>query len=155
MRNITMYCDGACRGNGSENALGGYGIVLLDFDNKKTKELKFACRGVTNNIMELSAVIEGLKILKEVSNVEIYSDSKYVTDSFNQKWIYNWKKNGWRKSDKSLVKNRELWEQLWDLVQIHKCKFNWVKGHSTSVYNERCDKLANIAMDELEINEQV
>lgn len=144
-----MYCDGACRGNGQQNALGGYGIVLLDYNNKRKKEIKYACRGVTNNIMELTSVIEGLKILKNPCSVEIFSDSKYVVSAFNENWITNWQRNGWRTSSKQPVKNKELWEELWSLTQIHNCQFNWVKGHNNNQWNERCDKLANIAMDEL------
>lgn len=149
MKTIYLYVDGACRGNGKENALGGYGIVLIDFDTKKKKEIKYACRGVTNNIMELRSVIDGLKILNKPLKVKIFSDSKYVVDAFNQKWIFNWRRNGWKNASKNPVKNKELWEELWELTQKHECEFNWVKGHSTDVYNNRCDELANNAMDEL------
>jgi ribonuclease HI len=154
MKKITIYTDGACRGNGKENALGGYGIVLIDYENKKKKEVKYARRGVTNNIMELSSVIEALKVLKEPCKVQIYSDSKYVVDAFNQKWIIGWRRNNWKKSDKSPVKNQELWQELWHLTQKHDCTFNWVKGHNDNKWNERCDELANIAMDELLASEK-
>jgi ribonuclease HI len=154
MKKITIYTDGACRGNGKENALGGYGIVLIDYENKKKKEVKYARRGVTNNIMELGSVIEALKILKEPCEVQIYSDSKYVVDAFNQKWIFGWRRNNWKKSDKSPVKNQELWQELWHLTQKHDCTFNWVKGHNDNKWNERCDELANIAMDELLASEK-
>lgn len=149
MNNYVMYCDGACRGNGKANALGGYGIVILNFDIKKKKELNFACRGVTNNIMELRAVIEGLKFLKEPSKVKIVTDSQYVVNAFNEKWIINWKNNNWRTKAKTPVKNKELWEELWELTRKHECEFNWVKGHGVDALNDRADKLANIAMDEL------
>lgn len=147
MKNILIYADGACRGNGTENALGAYGIVLLDVENKKKKELSFACRGVTNNIMELRSVIEGLKYLKEPTNVKIYSDSAYVVNAFNQKWVINWQRNGWKTANKDPVKNRGLWEELWALTQTHKCEFIKVKGHSDNEFNNRCDKLANEVMD--------
>jgi ribonuclease HI len=153
LKKITIYTDGACRGNGKENALGGYGIVLIDYENKKKKEIKHARRGVTNNIMELGSVIAALKVLKEPCELEIYSDSKYVTDAFNQKWIFGWRKRNWKKSDGSPVKNLELWQELWELTLKHDCTFNWVKGHNDNKWNERCDQLANIAMDELLLSE--
>lgn len=149
MNCIHLYADGACRGNGKENAIGGYGFVLLDYENKKKKEYKFACIGTTNNIMELSGVIEGLNVLKTKSRVKIFTDSKYVVDGFNKGWIYNWQKNGWKTASKKPVKNRELWEKLLELTKKHNCEFNWVKGHNDNKWNERCDELANIAMDDI------
>lgn len=147
MKHVDIYTDGACRGNGKENTIGGYGIVLLYNDNKK--EIKKALKDTTNNIMELSAVIEALKFLKEPCNVSIYSDSAYVVNAINQKWIENWQKNGWKTANKELVKNRELWEQLIELRNYHKTTFFKVKGHSNDLLNNRCDELANEAMDEL------
>lgn len=148
MDDIVLYADGAARGNGNKDALCGYGTVLLDFKNKRKKEMKYACIGATNNIMEIKAVIVGLKALKKSCNVDIYTDSQYVVNTFNKGWIYNWKSRGWIKGDGNPVKNKELWIELLTLVEYHNCTFNWVKGHSTNKWNNYCDQLANEAMDE-------
>lgn len=147
MKMVTIYTDGACRGNGKENTIGGFGIVLMYNDTKK--EIKRGFRDTTNNIMELSAVIEALYMLKEPCEVKLYSDSAYVINAINQNWIKNWQKNGWKTASKEPVKNRELWEKLIELVNIHKVEFIKVKGHSDNEFNNRCDKLANEAMDEM------
>lgn len=147
MKKITIYTDGACRGNGKENTIGGFGIVLMYNDIKK--EIKKGYRNTTNNIMELSAVIEALSMLKEPCEVKLYSDSAYVINAINQNWIKNWQKNGWKTASKEPVKNRELWEKLIDLTNTHKVEFIKVKGHSDNEFNNRCDKLANEAMDEI------
>lgn len=147
MKNVTIYTDGACRGNGQENTIGAFGIVFMY--NDVQKEIKQAFRNTTNNIMELSAVIQALSMLKEPCSVKLYSDSAYVVNAINQKWINNWQKNGWKNSNKEPVKNKELWEKLIELIKYHKVEFIKVKGHSDNQYNNRCDKLANEAMDEL------
>ncbi|MCM0646977.1 ribonuclease HI [Clostridium swellfunianum] len=147
MKNVEIYTDGACRGNGKENTIGAFGIVFIY--NGIEKEVKQAFRNTTNNIMELSAVIQALSMLKEPCNVKLYSDSAYVINAINQKWIDNWQRNGWKSSTKEPVKNRELWEKLINLIKYHKVEFIKVKGHSDNPYNNRCDKLANDAMDEL------
>ncbi len=147
MKQIEIYTDGACRGNGKENTLGAYGIVFLYKD--VVKEVKKAFRDTTNNIMELTAVIHALSTLKEPCEVKVYSDSAYVVNAINQKWLENWQKNGWKNSSKEPVKNRELWEKLLELLKIHKVDFIKVKGHADNKYNNRCDELANEAMDEL------
>ena len=99
--------------------------------------------------MELTAVIEALKLLKVECEVELYSDSAYVVNAFEQGWIYNWRKNNWKTSGKDDVKNRELWQELYDLTQKHKVKFIKVKGHSDNEFNNRCDFLATNAIKEL------
>lgn len=147
MKKVIIYTDGACRGNGKENTIGGYGIVMMYNEHKK--EIKRAVRNTTNNIMELTAVIEALLLLKEPCEAEVYSDSAYVVNAINNKWIESWLKNGWKTSSKDPVKNKELWEKLIELLDYHKVKFIKVKGHSDNEYNNRCDKLANEAMDEL------
>lgn len=147
MKKIQIYTDGACRGNGSTNNIGGYGIVFIYNDN--IKEVKQAFTTTTNNIMELTAVIQALSMLKEPCEVEIHSDSAYVVNAINQSWIENWQKNGWKNSQKQEVKNKELWQKLITLLVYHKVKFIKVKGHSNNKWNNRCDELANIAMDEL------
>lgn len=147
MKKVILYTDGACRGNGKESTIGGYGIVLIYRDVRK--EIKKAFKNTTNNIMELSAVVEGLSLLKEPCDVEVYSDSAYVVNAINNKWIDSWLKNGWKTANKTPVKNKELWQQLIELLKKHKVKFIKVKGHSDNELNNRCDELANEAMDEL------
>lgn len=147
MKSVKIYTDGACRGNGQENTIGAYGIIFIYNDIQK--EIKKAFRDTTNNIMELSAVVEALSMLKEPCSVEVFSDSAYVVNAINQKWLQNWQKNGWKTSNKEPVKNRELWEKLIELLNMHQVKFNKVKGHSDNPLNNRCDELANQAMDEL------
>lgn len=126
---------------------GGWGAVLIYGDVKK--EISGAKENTTNNIMEMTAVIEALKLLKEECEVEVYSDSAYVVNSFNQGWIYNWQKNNWKTASKDPVKNKELWEELYSLTKKHKVTFNKVKGHSTDELNNRCDYLATSAIKEL------
>ena len=152
MDSILLYCDGACRGNNQKDKslrIGGYGIILIDQQRKKKKEIKYAVRSTTNNEMELTAVIKGLEELKKCCKVDIITDSKYVVRAINEKWLFGWKNKNWKKSDGKTVANKELWQQLYELLQKHDCKFIWVKGHNDNEWNERCDKLANIAMDEL------
>lgn len=122
----------------------GWGAILMHEDSKK--EISGGNKETTNNIMEITAVIEGLKLLKYPCEVEVYSDSAYVVNAFNQDWIANWKKNGWKNSKKEDVKNRELWEELEELTKIHKVTFIKVKGHSDNEYNNRCDELARNAI---------
>lgn len=137
LKEVKLYTDGACSGNPGP---GGYGAILIY--NGVEKEISGAEKETTNNKMEIMAVLEGLKMLKEPCSVTIYSDSAYVVNSINQGWIYGWKKNNWRKKDKSVVKNIELWEEMLRLMSIHKVKFIKVKGHSDNEYNNRCDTLA-------------
>ena len=126
---------------------GGWGAILIYGENKK--EISGAKNNTTNNIMEMTAVIEALKLLKEECDVEVYSDSAYVVNGFNQGWIYNWQKNNWKTASKDPVKNKELWEELYSLTKKHKVKFNKVKGHSTNELNNRCDYLATSAIKNL------
>lgn len=141
MDNIILYTDGACSGNPGP---GGWGAVLIF--NGIEKELSGANPNTTNNVMEITAVIEGLKALKRPCNVNIYSDSAYVVNCFEKNWINNWIKNNWVNSKKEPVKNKELWLELYDLTKIHKVTFNKVKGHSNVKYNNRCDELARNAI---------
>lgn len=137
MKNIEIYTDGACSGNPGK---GGWGAVLV---YKKTeKEICGGSAETTNNRMELTAVIEALKCLKEPCEVTLTTDSKYVCDAVNKGWVYNWKNNNWKKADKKPALNTDLWEELLKQLEIHKVKFVWVKGHNGHPYNERCDKLA-------------
>ena len=125
-------------------AHGGWGTILMCDDVKK--EMSGGKGDTTNNVMEITAVIEGLKLLKYPCEVEVYSDSAYVVNAFNQKWIDGWKKNGWKNSSKDEVKNRELWEELDKLTSIHNVKFIKVKGHADNEFNNRCDELARNAI---------
>ena len=144
MKKVKIYTDGACSGNPGP---GGWGAVLLYDDVKK--EISGATKNTTNNIMEITAVLEALKLLKYECEVEIYSDSAYVVNAFNQGWIYNWQKNNWKTASKEPVKNRELWEELYKLSKMHHAKFIKVKGHSTNELNNRCDYLATSAIKKL------
>lgn len=146
MKEVIIYTDGACRGNGKETSIGAFGIVLIY--NNKRKEVKQAFLNTTNNIMELTAVIQALSMLKEPCIVSIHSDSAYVINAVNQKWIGNWVRNGWKTANKEPVKNKELWVELLKLINFHKIDFVKVKGHSDNELNNRCDELANEAMDE-------
>ena len=141
MEKITIYTDGACSGNPGP---GGWGCILMYNGNKK--ELSGGSKETTNNIMEITATIEALKALKFPCEVDLYSDSAYVVNCFNQGWIYNWIKKGWKTADGSPVKNKELWQALYQFTQIHKIEFIKVKGHSDNDYNNRCDELARTAI---------
>ena len=144
MEKVVIYTDGACSGNPGP---GGWGTILMYKENKK--EISGGKANTTNNVMEITAVIEGLKLLKYPCEVEIYSDSAYVVNTFKQGWIYNWIKNNWKTSGKEPVKNQELWQELYDLTKIHKVKFNKVKGHSDNEFNNRCDELARNAIKKI------
>lgn len=137
MKEVKIYTDGACSGNPGP---GGWGAVLVY--NNIEKELSGSEAETTNNRMELTAVLESLKALKEPCKVILTTDSKYVCDAINQKWVYSWQKNNWKKSDKKPALNIDLWKKLLELLDIHNVEFIWVKGHNGHKYNERCDNLA-------------
>ena len=123
---------------------GGWGAVLLYKNNRK--EISGGQKDTTNNIMELTAVIEALKLVKRTCKIKIYSDSAYVVNAFLQGWIYNWMKKGWKTADGSPVKNKELWVELFEFTKIHEIQFNKVKGHADNELNNRCDELARNAI---------
>ncbi len=137
MKKVDIYTDGACSGNPGP---GGWGAVLIY--NGVKKELSGGEKETTNNRMELTAVIEALKKLKEPCEVTLTTDSKYVCEAINQGWVYSWKKRGWKKADKKPALNVDLWEELLPLLKTHKVEFVWVKGHAGHEFNERCDELA-------------
>lgn len=139
MKKVEIFTDGACSGNPGP---GGWGAVLRY--NETEKEISGGAADTTNNKMELTAVIEALKLLKEPCEVVLTTDSKYVCDSILKGWVYSWQKNGWRKADKKPALNIDLWEELLPLLEKHKVEFRWVKGHAGHPENERCDKLAVI-----------
>jgi len=140
MSRVTIYTDGACSGNPGP---GGWGALLIFADNEK--ELSGGDSETTNNRMELTAAIEGLKALNRRCQVDLYTDSTYVKDGIT-KWIHNWKRNGWRNASKKPVKNADLWQALDDLVQTQDVTWHWVKGHAGEPGNERADQLANKGM---------
>lgn len=145
---VKLYTDGAARGN--PDGPGGYGAVLQYTDNQGKifeKELSAGYVRTTNNRMELMAAIAGLEALNRPCMVELYSDSKYLTDAFNQGWIDNWVKNNWNRGKSGPVKNIDLWKRLLEAKTPHQIKFIWVKGHAGHPENERCDKLATTAAD--------
>lgn len=144
---VTVYTDGASRGNPGP---GGYGAVLLYTDpsgQQHTKEFSQGYKSTTNNRMELLGVIVALEALKRPCQVELYSDSKYVVDAFNQKWVSGWIRKGWKTASKEPVKNVDLWKRLLAAMEDHEVSFKWVKGHAGHPLNERCDQLATEAAD--------
>ena len=133
MQKVIIYTDGACSGNPGP---GGWAAVLMAGELKK--EISGGDKSTTNNIMELTAIIQGLKALKQ--------DSSYCVNAFNQGWIFNWMKKGWKTASGEAVKNKELWQELYSLTKKHKVTFNKVKGHSDVELNNRCDELARNAI---------
>ena len=139
LNHVVIYTDGACLGNPGP---GGYGVVMLHGKNRR--EFSRGFRLTTNNRMEILACIVGLRELKEPSAVTLYSDSQYVINSMSKGWARRWKKNNWKRGDED-VRNPDLWQQMLDLCDKHKVKFNWVRGHAGNKENERCDQLAREA----------
>lgn len=137
MKKIKIYTDGACSGNPGP---GGYGVILKYGDQEK--ELSQGFKRTTNNRMELRAVIEGLKLLREKCDITIFTDSKYIVDAINNNWAQRWRENRWMRNKKEKALNPDLWESLLDLLSNHDYKFVWIKGHDGHSENERCDKLA-------------
>ncbi len=137
MKQVTVYTDGACSGNPGP---GGWGALLRYGAHEK--EISGGAASTTNNRMELTAVIEALRLLKEPCLVELWSDSKYVIDALEKGWARSWQKRGWVKGDKKPALNPDLWEELLALTDRHTVRCHWVKGHADDPYNERCDRLA-------------
>lgn len=144
MQKVTIYTDGACSGNPGP---GGWAAVLIYGEHKK--EISGGCKETTNNIMELTAILESLRALKAECEVELFSDSAYSVNAFNQGWIYNWIKKGWKTADGKEVKNKEIWQEIYSLTKKHKVNFNKVKGHSNVELNNRCDELARAEIEKL------
>ena len=144
MKEIDLYTDGACSGN---PGAGGYGAILIY--RGVEREISGGEPSTTNNRMEIYAVIAGLRCLKEKCKVNIYSYSAYTVNAFNQHWIDNWMKSGWKKADGKPVLNAELWQELYSLVRQHEVRFIKVKGHADNEYNNRCDALARAAIKNL------
>lgn len=145
---VDIYTDGSARGN--PDGPGGFGTVIHYTDGNgtlHTKELSCGYKKTTNNRMELMAAIAGLEALKKPCEVDLYSDSKYLVDAFNQHWIDNWVIKGWKRGKNEKVKNVDLWKRILTAKEPHKVKFIWVKGHAGHEFNERCDFLATSAAD--------
>lgn len=136
-KQVELYTDGACSGNPGP---GGWGAILRY--QGRERELSGGEPHTTNNRMELTGALRGLAALREPCVVMLYSDSKYLCDAINQRWLPAWKARGWRKADRSPVLNAELWQELDQLLMIHKVDFIWVKGHADNPLNNRCDALA-------------
>jgi ribonuclease HI len=139
MKRVQLITDGACLGNPGP---GGWACILRY--NGHTKELYGAVPQTTNNRMELTAAIEGLKLLKEPCEVEVVTDSEYLKNGITQ-WIQAWKRNGWRTASKKPVLNQDLWMELDELTRVHRVAWTWTKGHAGHADNQRCDELATRA----------
>ena len=139
---VDMWTDGACKGN---PGVGGWGTLMVW--NGREKEIFGGEKDTTNNRMELTAVIEGLRLLKRPCQITLHVDSQYVMNGVT-KWIHGWKRNGWKTGDKKPVKNKELWIELDEQVARHDIKWVWVKGHAGDPGNERADALANKGVDQ-------
>lgn len=148
MMKVTMYTDGSARGN--PDGPGGYGTILEYIDIKGQLHVKEMSQGyvkTTNNRMEMMAAIAGFEALNRPCRVEVFSDSQYLINAFNQHWIENWVKKGWKRGKNEPVKNTDLWKRLLKASESHQVTWNWVKGHDGHPQNERCDTLATTAAD--------
>ncbi len=147
MKKVEIYSDGAC----SQNPGPGGWAFIIKFNNH-ILEKSGGEEKTTNNRMELLGIINALKTLKEPCDVLIYTDSKYVVDSIEKGWVFRWKENNWMKNKKQQALNKDLWAKLLNLLEIHKTKFNWIKGHANCKENNRCDKLAVLEYKKLKQN---
>jgi len=143
MKKVIIHSDGGCHGNPGP---GGWGVVLAY--GSRRRELSGGEMATTNNRMEIMAAIEALSALKEACEVEFFTDSEYVKNGVT-KWIWGWQKNGWRTKERKPVKNADLWRRLAAATTTHKVKWNWLKGHNGHTENERCDRLANAAIEKI------
>lgn len=145
MKKVTIFTDGACSGNPGK---GGWAAILRYKYHER--EISGSEVYTTNNRMELLAVINALKCLKYPCDVTIWTDSMYVCESIEKKWVFNWEKSGWKQKNGKFRLNHDLWKELLELLRLHKYKFNWIRGHSGHPENERCDELAR--MEILKLN---
>ena len=147
MKHVDIYSDGSARGNPGN---GGFGALLVFTDSsgsRHEKELSGGYRLTTNNRMELLGVISGFEALKGPCDVTVHTDSQYIANAFNQRWIDGWLRKGWKGAGNKPVKNVDLWKRLLAAMEPHEVRFNWVKGHAGHPENERCDALATSAAD--------
>ena len=153
---VKIYTDGSARGN--PNGPGGYGCVLHYVDSKGNlheREFSAGYKKTTNNRMEIMAAIVGLEALTKPCQVELYSDSQYLVNAFNQHWIEGWLKKGWKRGKNEPVKNVDLWKRMLKVIEPHQVTWNWVKGHAGHPKNERCDELATTAADGVDLADDV
>ena len=143
-KQVTIYTDGACSGNPGP---GGWGCILMY--NQHRKESSGSALNTTNNRMEITAALEALKLLKEPCRVDLYTDSAYLCNALEKKWLDTWSKNGWKTASKSNVENQDLWKELIVELDRHDVQFHKVKGHADNEYNNRCDKLARDAVQQI------
>ena len=148
LKKVTIYTDGACRGN---PGVGGWGAILV-YESFE-KQLSGGERQTTNNRMELMAAISALEALREPCEVDLYTDSKYLSDAVTLGWLDGWRMRGWRRGRNEQVLNPDLWERLYGLLTRHTVTFHWVKGHADNAYNCRCDDLATAYADSLRAGE--
>ena len=154
MMYVKLFSDGSARGN--PEGPGGYGTVLQFTDAVGVlheKEISGGYRKTTNNRMELMGCIAGFEALNRPCRVDVFSDSKYLTDAFNQHWIENWVEHDWNRGKSGPVKNPDLWKRLLRAMEPHEVTFHWVKGHAGHPENERCDRLATSAADGTDLKE--
>ncbi len=145
MKSVEIFTDGACRGNPGPG--GWAALLIIELNGEAVEKLvQGAERDTTNNRMELTAAIEGLKSLNQPCEVSVTTDSQYVRQGIT-KWVSAWKKNGWKTSQKKPVKNQDLWVELDRVIDTHQIEWHWVKGHSGHEENERVDQAANDAID--------
>ena len=143
-KKVTIYTDGACSGNPGP---GGWGCVLMYRAHRR--ESSGGAEKTTNNRMEITAALEALKLLKEPCQVDLYTDSAYLCNALEKKWLETWSRNGWKTASKSDVENQDLWKELLTLLETHDVQFHKVKGHADSEFNNRCDKLAREATQKI------
>ena len=143
-KQVTIYTDGACSGNPGP---GGWGCILMY--NQHKKESSGGAADTTNNRMEITAALEALKLLKEPCQVDLYTDSAYLCNALEKRWLETWSKNGWKTASKSNVENQDLWKDLLIQLQRHDVQFHKVKGHADNEFNNRCDKLARDAVQRI------
>ena len=143
-KQVTIYTDGACSGNPGP---GGWGCILMY--NQHKKESSGGAADTTNNRMEITAALEALKLLKEPCQVDLYTDSAYLCNALEKRWLETWSKNGWKTASKSNVENQDLWKDLLIQLQRHDVQFHKVKGHADNEFNNRCDKLARDAVQKI------
>ena len=143
-KQVTIYTDGACSGNPGP---GGWGCILMY--NQHKKESSGGAADTTNNRMEITAALEALKLLKEPCQVDLYTDSAYLCNALEKRWLETWSKNGWKTASKSNVETQDLWKELLIQLQRHDVQFHKVKGHADNEFNNRCDKLARDAVQKI------
>ena len=143
-KKVILYTDGACSGNPGP---GGWGCILMY--NQHKKESSGGAADTTNNRMEITAALEALKLLKEPCQVDLYTDSAYLCNALEKRWLETWSKNGWKTASKSNVENQDLWKELLIQLQRHDVQFHKVKGHADNEFNNRCDKLARDAVQRI------